>query len=67
MHIWRQAVKFTINFLRNLAIVVVMAVILYVIKPEIMAQVFLEYWLYFTPLLLLMVVLLAFPRKRKKE
>lgn len=59
--------KFAINLLRNLAIVVVLAVILYVIKPEIMAQVFLEYWMYFTPLLLLLVVFLAFPIKRKKE
>ena len=59
--------KFAINLLRNLAIVVVLAVILYIVKPEIMAQVFLEYWMYFTPLLLLLVVFLAFPRKRKKE
>lgn len=59
--------KFTINLLRNVAIVVVLAVILYVIKPEIMVQVFLEYWMYFTPLLLLLVVFLAFPRKRKKD
>jgi hypothetical protein len=57
--------KFVINLLRNLAIVVVLAVIFYIIKPEIMAKVFLEYWLYFTPLLLLLVVLLAFPRKKK--
>jgi hypothetical protein len=57
--------KFVINLLRNLAIVVVLAVIIYIIRPEIMAKVFLEYWLYFTPLLLLLVVLLAFPRKKK--
>jgi hypothetical protein len=60
-------VKFAINLLRNLSIVVILAVILYIIKPEIMAQVFLEYWMYFTPLLLLLVVFLAFPRKRKKQ
>ncbi len=59
--------KFAINLLRNLSIVVILAVILYIIKPEIMAQVFLEYWMYFTPLLLLLVVFLAFPRKRKKQ
>ena len=59
--------KFAINLLRNLAIMVILAVILYIVKPEIMAQVFLEYWMYFTPLLLLLVVFLAFPRKRKKE
>jgi O-antigen/teichoic acid export membrane protein len=60
-------VKFAINLLRNLSIVVILAVILYIIKPEIMAQVFLEYWMYFTPLLLLLAVFLAFPRKRKKQ
>ena len=59
--------KFAINLLRNLSIVVILAVILYIIKPEIMAQVFLEYWMYFTPLLLLLAVFLAFPRKRKKQ
>lgn len=57
--------RFIISLLRNLAIVVVLAVVLYVIQPEIMAKVFLEYWLYFTPLMLLLVVLLAFPRKKK--
>ena len=59
--------RFAINLLRNLAIMVILAVILYIIKPEIMARGFLEYWMYFTPLLLLLVVLLAFPLKRKKD
>lgn len=57
--------SFTIRLLRNLAILVVLAVVLYVVWPEIMAKVFLEYWLYFTPLLLLLVVFLAFPLKKK--
>ena len=57
--------RFTIRLLRNLAILVVLAVVLYVIQPEIMAKVFLKYWLYFAPLLLLLVVFLAFPFKKK--
>jgi hypothetical protein len=59
--------RFLINLLRNLALVIVVGVILYLWKPNVVANVFFDYVGYFGPLLALLIVVFALPlRKREK-
>ncbi len=59
--------KFLSDFLRNLAILAVIGLALYVISPSIMTQVFNLFGTLFGPLIvILLIAAAALPRKRRR-
>ncbi|GAP13377.1 hypothetical protein LARV_01130 [Longilinea arvoryzae] len=55
------------GFLRNLALLILMGVVLFVLFPDIMRQVFGLYGAIFGPLAILFLVVSALPKKSKKS
>ena len=53
------------NLLRNLVFLIVLGLVLYIINPDIMKQVYDLYWALFGPIVILMVIVAAFPSKRR--
>jgi hypothetical protein len=58
--------QFLKDFLRNLAILLVIGLVLFVISPTMMTQVFQIYGAIFGPLSIALLVVFALPRKRDK-
>ena len=58
--------QFIKDLLRNLAILIVIGLVVYFMYPDMMKQVFEAYGLIFGPLAILMVIVYAMPRKRKR-
>lgn len=59
--------KFFLNFLKNLGILVAIGIVIFLLEPEMMRQVFDVYGLLFGPIALLFVVVAALPRKRNSR
>lgn len=59
--------QFLKNLLRNLLILVALGVVVYLLYPTIMGQVFQVYWLLYGPLVIVMLVVFSLPRKRRRR
>ena len=59
--------QFLKNLLRNLALLIVLGLVLLLIFPDLMKQVYQLYGSLFGPLVILMVVFGAFPRRRTRS
>jgi len=57
-------VQFFKNFLRNLFLLLVLGVVVYLISPEIMESVYKAFGQLFGPLAIIMVIVTAIPRRR---
>ena len=53
------------DFFKNLALLLVLILILFVIMPETMSQIFSLYGMLFGPVALLLLVVMALPRRRR--
>lgn len=53
------------GFLRNLALLAGLGLIIYLVEPEMVRRVIEAYWLIFGPLALLFVVVAAIPRRKR--
>jgi hypothetical protein len=54
-------------FLRNLALLAGLGLIIYLIEPEMVTQVIEAYWLIFGPIAIFMVIVFAIPRTKGKK
>jgi len=59
--------QFIKDFVRNLIILLVIGVVLFFMFPDMMKQVFELYGLMFGPLALIILVVIALPRKKRKS
>jgi hypothetical protein len=59
--------RFLKDLIRNLIIVVAFGIILYLMFPSIFGSAFSFDWVLFGPLLIVMVILFALPRKRRRS
>jgi hypothetical protein len=59
--------EFFKNLLRNILILVVIGVVIYLMYPAIMGQVFQFYWMLFGPLAIVMLIVFALPRRSRKS
>jgi len=57
--------KFLRKLVINLILIVVLFLVVYIIYPDIMGQVFQTYWMLFGPIGLLLLVVTALPRSRR--
>lgn len=57
--------RFLKDFLRNLGLLLVIGLVLYVLFPDIMRQVFQIYGALFGPVVILIIIVAALPRKRR--
>jgi hypothetical protein len=57
--------RFLKDFLRNLGLLLVIGLILYVLFPYMMRQVFQLYGALFGPVVILIIIVAALPRKRR--
>lgn len=60
-------VEFLKNFLRNLVFLIVIGIVLFLVNPEIMRQMVGFFGQLFGPLAILMIVVGALPRRRKRS
>lgn len=58
--------QFLKDFLRNLAILIAIGIVLYLLYPSWMSQVFNIYGLLFGPLAIVMLIVFALPRKKRR-
>jgi Na+/serine symporter len=58
--------EFLKNLLRNLAILIVIGLVLLIISPDLMKQVYQFFGALFGPLVILILIVGALPRRRKK-
>lgn len=59
--------QFLKDFLRNLLILFIAGVVIYLVNPTIMGQVFQAYGALFGPLAIIMLVVFALPRRRHRK
>ena len=60
--------KFLLSFLMNLVFLAILGIVLYLVAPEIMQQVFELYGAMFGPgILIILLVIAALPRKRRSR
>jgi len=59
--------QFIKDFVRNLIVLLVIGVVLFFMFPDMMKQVFELYGLMFGPLALIILVVIALPRKKRKS
>ena len=59
--------QFLKDLLRNLAILIVIGLVLYFMYPDMMKQVFQLYGLLFGPLVIFIVIVAAFPRRKRSK
>lgn len=59
--------SFFLKFLRNLALLLVVGIVLYLIYPDIMRQVYDLLGALFGPLILLILIVAALPRGRRRR
>lgn len=59
--------EFFKNLLRNILILVVIGVVIYLMYPAIMGQVFEVYWMLFGPLAIVMLIVFALPRRSRRR
>ena len=59
--------QFIKDFVRNLVVLLVIGVVLFFMFPDMMKQVFELYGLMFGPLALIILVVIALPRKKRKS
>jgi hypothetical protein len=57
--------QFIKNFLRNLALLIVISLLLLVLFPDMMRQVFQLYGALFGPIAIIIIMFAALPRKRR--
>jgi hypothetical protein len=57
--------RFLKDFLRNLGLLLVIGLILYALFPDMMRQVFQIYGALFGPVVILIIIVAALPRKRR--
>ena len=63
----KKRTGFVIAFIQNLGILLLIGLILFIIFPDIMSQVFQVYGLVFTPaLIVILIIVAALPRKRRR-
>ena len=55
------------GFLRNLALLTVIGIILYLIEPGMVRQVIEAYWLILGPIAIFMVIVFAIPRTKGRK
>jgi len=55
------------GFLRNLALLAGLGLIVYLVEPEMVRQVIEAYWLIFGPIVLLFVVVAAMPKRKRSR
>ena len=55
------------GFLRNIALLAVIGLILYLIEPAMVRQVIEAYWLIFGPIAILLVIVFAIPRTKGRK
>ena len=55
------------GFLRNLALLAGIGIIIYLIEPDMVMQMFEAYWLIFGPIALLFLVVAALPQRKGKR
>jgi hypothetical protein len=63
----RPQMEFLKDFLRNLVILIGIGVVLYIIFPDMMKQVFQLYGMLFGPIAILLVIVAALPRKKRTK
>lgn len=56
--------QFAINLMRNLALLVVLSLIFFFVKPDVFVDVVADYGKYFGPLLAMFVVIFALPLRK---
>ncbi len=59
--------RFLKDLLRNLAILIGILIVIYLISPDIMGQVFELYGSLFGPLAILILIIFALPRRRRSR
>lgn len=55
------------GFLRNLALIVGLGVVIYLIEPEMVKSVIEAYWMILGPIAVLFLIIAALPKKTRKE
>ena len=59
--------QFFKDFLRNLGLLIIIGVVLYFIAPKMMSQVIQLYGALFGPVAILLVIVFALPRRRRRH
>ena len=59
--------QFLKDFLKNLTLLIVISVVLLILFPDMMRQVFQLYGALFGPLAIILVMVIALPRKRRHK
>jgi hypothetical protein len=59
--------EFFKNLLRNLLILVAIGVVVYLLYPEVMGQVFQTYWTLWGPLAIVILVVAALPKRSRRR
>jgi tetratricopeptide (TPR) repeat protein len=63
----KPQMEFLKDLLRNLAILIAIGIVLYIIAPDMMKQVFQLYGMLFGPIAILLVIVAALPRKKHSK
>ncbi len=66
-HIEITLMDFLKGFIRNIAILTGIGLIIYLIEPDMVRQVIEAYWLIFGPIALLLLVVAALPQRKGKK